>query len=71
MEQLKPCPFCGSIDIDASFMRGYRRGDNTQPIIAAGCNDCGAVGPDVSVPDHSTGYPESLEKWNKRHGAGE
>ncbi len=64
--KLKPCPFCGGVDIDEAFMRGYAAGDQTQPIVAAGCMDCGAVGPDVKVPDHSIGYKESAEKWNTR-----
>ena len=62
------CPFCGSDDIDPSFARGYERGDMTQPTIAAGCNSCGATGPTVRVPDHSTGYAEAADKWDDRSG---
>lgn len=66
MMELKPCPFCGGNDIDLSFVRGYEKGDKTQPIIGAGCYSCGASGPTVSIPAHNTGYEESAEKWNSR-----
>ena len=66
MIENKPCPFCGGTDIDPSFSRCYAKGDKTQPIVAAGCSDCGAVGPDVRVPDHSTGYAKAMAKWNAR-----
>lgn len=64
--ELKPCPFCGSKEIDASMVRGYQAGDMTQPIIAAGCWACGAIGKSVLVPDHSTGYQEAADAWNMR-----
>lgn len=60
------CPFCGSSNVDPAFSRGYAKGDMTQPVVAAGCFDCGATGPDVPVPDHSTGYKEAAKKWNLR-----
>lgn len=66
MSDLKTCPFCGSENIDSAFVRGYANGDRKQPIVATGCNDCGAVGPVVRVPDNRTGYAESAEKWNTR-----
>jgi hypothetical protein len=61
-----PCPFCGSGDIDPSMVRGYKASDQAQPIIAAGCWDCGSTGPSVDVPDHSTGYREAADRWNAR-----
>lgn len=61
-----PCPFCGSDDIDASFSRGYKGGDYTKPLIAAGCMKCGAVGPDVLLDSPRPGYKESAEAWNRR-----
>ena len=63
---IKPCPFCGGSDIDEAFVRSYKSGDQSQPIIAAGCHSCGASGPDTNVPDHPTGYKESINKWNDR-----
>ena len=65
-KQLLACPFCGSDDIDESFVRGYERGDQTQPVVGAGCMSCGAAGPTVRVPDHSAGYTEVAAKWNTR-----
>src|SRR5690606_30875431 len=64
--KLIDCPFCGSKNIDESMVRGYAAGDRTQPIIAAGCWGCGATGPQIPVPDHSTGYKEAADSWNKR-----
>jgi Lar family restriction alleviation protein len=66
MNKLKPCPFCGGDDTDASFSRGWKGGDRSKPTIAAGCYGCGAVGPDVLV-NSGSGYAESTEAWNKRH----
>jgi Lar family restriction alleviation protein len=60
------CPFCGSTNTDELMVRGYEAGDLTQPIIAAGCYDCGATGGSVRVPDHSTGYKEAVAAWNTR-----
>lgn len=66
LERLEPCPFCGADDIDSAFVRGYEQGDRLRPMVGAGCNSCGAVGPTVRVPDNSTGYAESIEIWNAR-----
>lgn len=64
--KLDSCPFCGRDDIYPSFVRGYQAGNLSQPIISAGCMDCGALGKIVNVPDHSTGYAEAAEAWNSR-----
>ncbi|KGE78246.1 Lar family restriction alleviation protein [Halomonas salina] len=64
---LLPCPFCGSHDTDPAFLRGYKQGDQSQPIIAAGCMECGATGAAVPVPDHSTGHEGAAAAWNRRH----
>ena len=64
MEELKPCPFCGSEEIDPSEARGKKL-DGTMTI-AAGCIDCGALGP-VAIVRSETGYKESLKAWNTRH----
>ena len=63
---LLSCPFCGGSNIDPAMVRGYKAGDSTQPVIAAGCWDCGATGATVDVPDHSTGYVAAAEAWNRR-----
>jgi len=54
MKNLKPCPFCGSPDIDpegvASFKPEYRNSNNTWPTAQPhmienrpACNNCGAT----------------------------
>lgn len=65
-EELKPCPFCGGDKIDESMLRGYKGGDKTQPVVAAGCWDCGAIGPDTVLSDVTTGYEEAIAAWNRR-----
>lgn len=65
-EVMLPCPFCGSENTDESMSLGYKVGDQSQPVIAAGCYDCGALGPEVLVPDHSNGYGQSISRWNTR-----
>ena len=66
MSDMTPYPFCGSTDIDASFARGYKGGDMSKPMIAAGCMDCSCTGPDVVMPNNGPGYKESIAAWNKR-----
>lgn len=63
---LKPCPFCGSKYIDESFSRGYFGGDRSRPVIAAGCMNCNACGPDVEITNTENGYNESIQAWNTR-----
>lgn len=63
-DKLKPCPFCGSINIDPSKSRG--RNLDGFATIAAGCSDCGALGPLVAVICGS-GYTGSIAAWNTRH----
>lgn len=54
--KLLPCPFCGGIDIDASFSL------NGEGDINAGCMTCGACGPDANSKDLKVAASE----WNKR-----
>lgn len=65
-KELLPCPFCGGINIDASFSRGYKNGEYDKNMIAAGCMDCGSVGPTVVLRSSGPGYKESAEAWNRR-----
>lgn len=57
---LKPCPFCGSIDI------------STEAGLFIECDTCGAEGPSVHVgdaeidPSRNAGE-ESVHAWNTRH----
>lgn len=60
-----PCPFCGATNIDLSFARGFKGGDESKPIIGAGCSSCGATGPLVEF-ESVTGYEEAQTAWDKR-----
>lgn len=57
-KELLPCPFCGSANVDPTYSLGSRS-DGTH-VHAAGCDVCGAVGPDT--PDDS----KIGEAWNRR-----
>ena len=63
--KIKPCPFCGGGNIDLSFCRGFKGGDENKPTIAAGCANCGACGPILEF-DSISGYDESRKAWDKR-----
>lgn len=63
LDELKPCPFCGSTLIDnvsAGFAGPTNRWHAGDEIFAVNCRDCGA-----SVPNR---YRNSLvvEAWNRR-----
>ena len=51
-EKLKPCPFCGSIDVEEK-----QYGDNE---FWVSCADCGA-----RIPEYED-YDEAIEAWNRR-----
>lgn len=55
--ELKPCPFCGSDDIDYGIMSGTMKGfDYIQ------CQNCGA-----EIRSINNGkYIEAIEAWNRR-----
>lgn len=65
--ELVSCPFCGCADIDVSFSKGFFAGEEDQPIISAGCNNCGVCGPSVHVPDSGNGHAESAAAWNNQY----
>jgi hypothetical protein len=50
MDELKPCPFCGSHDIDQSFWMAGELGDRRG---GPGCNNCGAT----SEPEYWNARP--------------
>ena len=54
-EPLKPCPFCGSINLDHDWMMTY-----TYLL----CNDCGAFGPEVAFAAKDT--DEIDPEWQGR-----
>lgn len=70
---LLPCPFCGDIkSLDAAEALGQHI--DGCPTIAAGCENCGAIGPEVSytggkqvpIPTPPELLARSAERWNTR-----
>jgi len=57
MEELKPCPFCGSKDVSVEIVRPYFMKEYYQSkLAAAGCHQCGA-----STQLFSAAYSGNLE----------
>ena len=55
---LKPCPFCGSNDIDYGIRCGTMRGvDYVQ------CENCGA---EINAVHNADGFIAAEELWNRR-----
>ena len=58
MNKLKPCPFCGSTDIDYGVYTGTMRGfDYVQ------CQECGA---EIHAAEGKEYLKEVIERWNRR-----
>lgn len=53
--KLKPCPFCGSKDIESAFMI-----DRVSGIYVAGCPKCETYGPQKDTPELAN------RDWNRR-----
>ena len=70
-EDIKPCPFCGSTDLNISMSTEHRKGVPANVY----CHDCGCVGPLAYVKRELIEqfwddfiFPAKLIKlWNKRH----
>ncbi len=70
-EDLLPCPFCGSSDVEEDWgsvvetQKGYQYGDIT-------CQDCGAnvdielTGEEVDADGEQSGSARLQSKWNTR-----
>lgn len=58
MNELKPCPFCGSDNIFAHSIPNYTRNWNW----TVRCNNCDYQGPIAASKE------EAIEKWNDRKG---
>ena len=66
---LKPCPFCGSKNIEIGDDSGMH--DSCWAEIAVYCNSCGISGPSVSADYnnklyYSYGEYEARKNWNRR-----
>jgi len=57
-EDLKPCPFCGSKELDYGFMTGTMRGFDY-----VCCEDCGA---EIRVRHTKDGVIAAETAWNRR-----
>lgn len=58
-DSLKPCPFCGSPDVE---MDEIDRG-----VYCACCNTCGVIGPAVQdAPSAAAARNIAADKWNQR-----
>lgn len=71
VDQLRPCPFCGSGEIVV--------GNTHTPHYRAECQKCGAEGPSVNPPkryatktpasvrrQHEVAFDQAVDAWNKR-----
>ncbi len=59
IDRLKPCPFCGSKDLEYEFSgsQGYIK-----------CNSCYALGPEAAeAADPICDVDAAFDIWNKRH----
>ena len=63
--ELKPCPFCGSNDLDTVFVDMRDREGRPMQVV---CADCGASGPSAYFSDDSTTIGEVVRvtAWNRR-----
>jgi Lar family restriction alleviation protein len=57
-EELKPCPFCGSL----KFLEGYDSNDSFCDIRWVVCRGCGSCGPRLVNKAHI----EAIAAWNRR-----
>lgn len=56
IKELKPCPFCGSVDLSADP-------EDMLLLTWVSCNNCGAQGPSYNDDPY-----QAIEAWNKRTG---
>ena len=60
MEELKPCPFCGSKDLKISAQEAQEGGN----VLFVHCKHCDACGPAFEAT--LEGGEEAINAWNKR-----
>lgn len=67
--KLKPCPFCGSQDVE-SYPEGERGGGRAWLVYYAACNACGCTGPIIKtcgcVGGAEAARDASINLWNGR-----
>lgn len=67
--KLKPCPFCGSSDVE-SCPEGNRGDGKPWSVYYVHCNQCACDGPLVQVYDYhipvEAGRDASINLWNQR-----
>ena len=61
-EKLKPCPFCGSSNVD--WFRSFGDPSTNENIVNVQCINCGAQGAS------KLGEKNAIDVWNKRAGSG-
>ena len=78
MQELKPCPFCGSraVDLHATRYEGGERRNKPRVAFYVRCRACGARGPmfkarsewfdPISEYDHDRQRARALDAWNQR-----
>lgn len=59
MNELKPCPFCGSKDVEVTAFLPFGYPGISKVVT---CDNCGCQGPLSSTET------EAIEKWNDRKG---
>ena len=62
MIELKPCPFCGSADIEISFRYPLLGKKELRMLVV--CNCCGCMTAQYRNED------KAVEAWNRRHNNG-
>jgi Lar family restriction alleviation protein len=71
MSELKPCPLCGSTDLEISDTAGVRYDDTKVICRWVYCHGCEADGPPIPLPHDWVGTTEEsrewvIDKWNDR-----
>jgi Lar family restriction alleviation protein len=70
MNNLLPCPFCGSTNLVEEATGGFEFSGNTYQDCWIECADCGASGPTVCVTDslvdrhEAKDYQAVRDRWN-------
>ena len=64
IEELKPCPFCGSANLNWYFLDVDNRGDPFDPCIK--CKDCGLTVKFYGERQFTKGMHDIRDAWNRR-----